>query len=384
MRRMVSSSSVLSLAVAAGALALAACSDTATAPSSVRPAGAPSLTVGPTANVGAVHVTFASSAATQFCSASTLIHTYTVPGSAGPIAGCGTAFDLTTPLNTYNPGWSAPIASSVWIGPTANSSDYRPTPGSYFFQTTFTVDAGVTSPVLNDTLLSDNAVAVYLNGHQLGAQVISDCPQPKVACNWQTNFKFIVSDNTASDFNIGGTNTITVLLVDTPNDGTAANGYTCGSQFQPNGEAGFSGVFNVPTSPNHVVAGWTQNAATSCENPTGLDFHGTVSWVVPVSTIWCSPGFWKNNGLDLWVPLQGLLYNASGPYPNDPQTFVGFDFGKKVGSQNPTLLEVISNPSIYGGPATNNVASFISFHLFGTPESANPTENCPDVLPLPN
>jgi len=123
----------------------------------------------------------------------------------------------------------------------------------------------------------------------------------------------------------------------------------------------------------------TANQA-GCENPMGLDFFGTVTWT-PASTIWCSPGFWKNH-LDAWsTTLQNQLYNAHGPYPNDPQTFVGYDFGKKVGSSNPTMVQVISNPSIYGGPATNNVASYISFVLFGTPMSANPAENCPDQLP---
>ena len=108
-----------------------------------------------------------------------------------------------------------------------------------------------------------------------------------------------------------------------------------------------------------------------------------MSFTPPPAGIWCSPGFWKNQGLNLWVPLQGLAYNTHGPYPNDPQTFAGATFQKNhPGSQNPTLLDVISNPNVYGGPATNNVASYIANQLFGTPESANPTENCPNPLPL--
>jgi hypothetical protein len=109
----------------------------------------------------------------------------------------------------------------------------------------------------------------------------------------------------------------------------------------------------------------------------------TVTTKAPVvSSIWCSPGFWKNH-LDAWsTTLQNDLYNAHGPYPVDPQTFVGYDFGKKVGLSNPTMLQVISDPSIYGGPATNNVASFISNQLFGTPMTANPVENCPNPLPV--
>src|SRR5215467_1179069 len=107
MHRVTSRSTPLTIAAALGALALWACSDNTTSPT-LRSANAPSLIVGPTANVGPVQRTFASSAATQFCSGSTLIHTYTVPASVAPIAGCGTAFDLMTNLGVYNPGWSAP------------------------------------------------------------------------------------------------------------------------------------------------------------------------------------------------------------------------------------------------------------------------------------
>jgi hypothetical protein len=371
------------LAVAAGALALAACSDSATSPTNRPFPSAPAFTIGPTANVGAVQVTLASNGTTQHCSGADAVHSFTVPATLAPIAGCGTANDLESNLvNTYNPGWVAPLTGSDWIGPNATSNEYRTTPGSFVFQTQFNVPAGVTSPVLNDTLFSDNAVAVYLNGSKVEQQVIQDCPSPGNACNWQAGHAFIISDNT--HFLIGAQNTLTVLLVGTPNGGNAGNSYACLISPQAFGEKGFAGPFNVATSPDHVVANWsaTMTANAGCENPTGLDFHGTVSWVVPVSTIWCSPGFWKNKGIDLWTAFQGLKYNASGPYPNAPQTFVGVDFGKKAGSNDPTLLQVIQNPSIYGGDATNNVASFISLHLFGTPESANPTENCPDVLPL--
>lgn len=375
----------LSLAAAAGTLVLAACSDTTTSPiHRLSPTGA-AFTIGPTANVGPVQVTFASSATTQYCATGGFpaIHTYTVPASLGPIAGCGTAFDLTTNLTTsYNPGWSTPITGSSWIGPNATSNEYRTAPGSYVFQTTFNIPAGVTNPVLNDTLMSDNAVAVYLNGHKIEAQVIADCDHVN-PCNWNT--RYVISDANAADFNIGGTNTITVLLVDTPNGGTAGNSYACTTQFQPNGELGFGTPFNVPTSPNHVLAGWTttMTATTGCENPTGLDFHGNVSWVVPPppSTTWCSPGFWKNHASS--PPWPAALLNPANPaahynfysglYARAPQSIAG----------NPTLLEVVSNPSTYKGPATNNVADVLSNAIFGTP-IGNGVESCPDPSDFPS
>ena len=360
---------IATFASLAALLAVSACSDT-TAPTSMRSAeGSPAFTIGPTANVGPVQVTFASNATTQFCSSATLVHDYSIPASYAPVAGCGTAFDLQTALTTsYNPGWSAPLTGSSWIGPNATSNEYRTNPGRYVFQTTFAIPAGVTNPVLNDTLKSDNAVSVYLNGFKVEQQVIADCPVGG-PCNWNTTF--VISDNNLAHFIIGGTNTITVLLVDTPNGGTAANSYACTQPFQPFGELGFGTPFNVPTSPTHVLAGWTQTmtATTGCENPTGLDFHGTVSWVVPPpSTTWCSPGFWKNHGRDLWTQYYTKKYSTLvGAAPLSKKAPAGYD---------PTLLEVIDNPNIYGGEATNSVADFLSNKAFGTPIGSG-VESCP-------
>ena len=392
MRRSPSVVSVLSLALAAGALTLAACSDSTTSPRSPSLSPSRSVVAGPGAN----QLTIASDASTQLCPTGQVNGDYTVPASYSPIlSGCVAAPSLMPALAVYNPGWDAPITGSSWIGPTANSSDYRTTPGRFVFQETFTLPAGVTNPTLSLTSMADNVVAVYLNGHLVGTQTVQDCNA--APCNWSVAGQLTVTDNTASDFVIGGTNILTVLLIDTPIGfpltsgplGGPAPNFGCARPVQPNGEAGFGTAFNVPTSPAHVVANRQTSISnlgaanqSGCENPTGVDYKGTVSWTVPLG-IWCSPGFWKNHP-ELWTSLEGLLYNTHGPYPNDPQTFVGYDFGKKVGSSNPTLLEVISNPSIYGGPATNNVASYISHVLFGTPLSANPTENCPDVLPFPS
>lgn len=362
--------SVYSLTAVGLALAAAACSDT-TAPSSLRSAGdSPAFTVGPTANVGPVQVTLASGGTTQFCSAGTVIHGYTIPASYAPLAGCGTAFDLAGALAVYNPGWASPLTGSSWIGPNATSNEYKTAPGTYVFQTTFTIPAGATSPVLNDTLMSDNAVAVYLNGFKVEQQVIADCSG---TCNWTTGGRFIISDNNLAHFNIGGTNTITVLLVDTPNGGNAGNNYACVLDPQVNGSHGFSNDGAVPTSPLHVVANWTRTmtATTGCENPTGLDFHGTVSWVPKAVTTWCSPGFWKNAGRDLWTAYHDVLYSSlvgAAPLSKKAPT--------TGGGSNPTLLQVIDNPSIYGGEATNSVADYLSFKAFGTPIGSG-VESCP-------
>jgi len=93
--------------------------------------------------------------------------------------------------------------------------------------------------------------------------------------------------------------------------------------------------------------------------------------VTPVTT-WCSPGFWKNNGLNLWTAYHDVKYNTLvGAAPLGKKTPVG---------ANPTLLEVISDPSTYGGPATNSVADFISNKAFGTPIGSG-VESCPNPDP---
>jgi len=356
------------------ALILSACSET-TAPTSLRSGGGgPLFTIGPTANVGPVQVTLASSAATQFCSAGTVTHGYTIPASYAPLAGCGTAVDLQSALGVYNPGWSTNLTGSSWIGPvlaSGTSNEYKANPGTYVFQTTFSIPAGVTNPVLNDTLKSDNAVAVYLNGHKVEQQVISDCVSNP--CNWVG--AFVISDANAADFVIGGTNTVTVLLVDTPNGGTPGNNYACIFPPQTTGSHGFTGDNAVPTSPAHVVANWTatMTATSGCENPTGLDFHGTVSWVVPVILQWCSPGFWKNH-LDAWSTAnQNKLYS----------TLVGAAPLKAGSPSNPTLLQVVSNPQIFGGPATVSVANYLSGIAFGSSVGTSADDsNCNDGVLL--
>jgi hypothetical protein len=80
-------------------------------------------------------------------------------------------------LAIYNPGWSTPLITaapnsqqSSWIGHAGTDNQYLAATGTYKFNTTFHVDAGVTSPVLNVKTLSDNLVAVYLNDVLLGQQ----------------------------------------------------------------------------------------------------------------------------------------------------------------------------------------------------------------------
>jgi hypothetical protein len=308
--------SAVFLAVAAGALAFAACSDSTTTPTTrgLVPL-APRFSVTP----GTKSLTIVSDAGTQYCPNQATLGVFTTfPASYAPVgSGCVAARDLEADgsLDSYNPGWEQ-LTGSHWIGFTVNggpSSDYRPTPGIYVYQETFTLPSNITAPSLSLNVRADNVVAVYLNGHKLGQQQMVDCNDGDFGpCNWTTGGTLTVSDNTAADFNIttnSGLNTLTFLVNDVPTGfpdlnpppppgrGGPSPQYGCPFRPpQPTGSHGFSGdqavqttaghVGPAPTGPGHEmsptptpdVANPTQDG---CENPTGLDFAGTVSWTIP-------------------------------------------------------------------------------------------------------
>ncbi len=381
----------LSLAVAVGALALAACSDSPVSPTRSLASSDASLSVTPGTN----NLTIVSDGSTQYCGSAQLnggnnaVGDWSIPVTFAPVAGCTTAVDLqlpagTSPLDAYNPGWSAPFAGSHWIGITVKggpSSDYRPNPGRYVFQETFSVPANVTNATLDLHVRSDNVAAVYLNTTQIGAQPNTDCNAG--TCNWASDLHLTPS------LTAGTAYTLTFVVSDLPTGfpiltgptGGPAPQYACGTrQFQAFGSHLFTNDLLVPTSPSHVIAGGgagtiMTNIGTAgqagCENPMGLDFAGVASWT-PATTTWCSPGYWKNH-LDAWsVANQNKLYSSLNP--------AGAPLSKKAPTSgpgsDPTLLEVISNPSIYGGPATNSVADYLSFIAFGTPIGTG-IESCP-------
>ena len=338
-------------ALGAAAVALGACSDVVSPPTrSVTPR--PSFSVTPGTN----SVILASDGSTQHCTAQDVVGNWTIPATFGPFAGCGTALDLMPALAVYNPGWSSPVTGSDWIGFTSNggpSSDYRPETGRYVFQETFNLPAGVTAPSLTLHSLSDNLVAVYLNGAQVAAQTVTDCNSGP-PCNWNTANTFTAS--TASGFVIGGSNTVTIILVATPigfgsltpGIGGPAPTYGCYRVPQTFGQAGFGTPFNVPTSPAHVFAGRTMTIAangTGCENPAGVSFQGTVSWTPPGPNHGCTLGFWKNH---TGFGPQDNAWPA--PYVPGVTTLGGAGF-TNTGNQTATMLDALS---FSGGPTVQD------------------------------
>jgi hypothetical protein len=258
---------------------------------------------------------------------------------------------VTTAVSPLNISWGAPMGSSIWIQTEADAGGSTILPGTYRFSTSFTIPPLATHLLLNLSTLSDNAVEVYLNGNDIGGQAIADCTDASsLTCNW----KVALNVTDAASLHTGS-NTLTIDLVNT------RVGYNGKGPGDPSATADCA----VPSG--FRAPDWT---AQNCKNPSGLDFVGTVYYAPappPPSTTWCSPGFWKTHP-DLWTAYHDVLYSSlSGAAP----------FGKKAPAGDASILTVVSNPSVYGGPATNSVADFLSNKAFGTPIGSG-VESCPD------
>ena len=290
------------LAVAASALALAACSDSPVGPIRSLASSEASFS----AMTSGTTMTIVSDASSQFCSATLGVFTTFPTSQAGITSGCTPARDLeadaATPalssLGTYNPGWQQ-LTGAHWIGFTANGG--RPTPGIYAFQQTFTLPAGVSNPNLSLDVRADNVAAVYLNGTKLGQQAMHDCNDGDFGpCFWTSGGTLHVNAN--SGFVASpGVNYLTFLVANVPTGfpvaapkGGTAPQYACESRvFQEKGSHLFSGDDAVFTSPLHIgphptgpgnpmtptpVVDQPNPGQDGCENPAGLAFTGTITW----------------------------------------------------------------------------------------------------------
>jgi len=262
-----------SLLAAVGILAFAAaCSDPTTGPSAV--ALDPRLIAGHSDDVGAIQVTLASGATTDFCG-NTAANTWSIV----PLS-CVGAVDAA--ISNVNPGWVATIpgSSAVWVSKETYGDRYLLPSASYTYLATFTVDAGTTDPVLNVQVASDNGVTVYLNNCLIGQTAVNQDIFNDVQTYSETN---------PSCFNIGGVNYIYFVAENTrvpdPNTGLP----TLVGQPCPDRPSGT----NVPGGTAYDQdPGYD---AILCNNPTGLLYAATVSWVVPAPFEGCSPGYWKNH-----------------------------------------------------------------------------------------
>ena len=252
-------------ALGAAAVALGACSDSVVTPTTRAPGAAAR-----SAMVNTSSITLASDAAspnpTQFCGGT--FGVFTVFAASNPVlpGACGNARDLQADgsLGVYNPGWDNPngltVTTGHWVGFTAAagpSSDYRPTPGLYYFTQSFTLPTGVTAPSLTLDVLADNVAAVYLNGTKLGQQTMTDCNVG--SCNWQVANKLTVTAASGLFNAPNVANTLVFVVNDVPTGfpslvspvGGPDPQYGCTYRSPSNGIAGFSAT---PLPPARTIS----------------------------------------------------------------------------------------------------------------------------------
>jgi hypothetical protein len=256
--------------------------------------------------------------------------------TTGPTGINGPYGSTTTAVVANQQGaWHAPIGGSVWITypgtnlnptfPPAKPYDVNaPNFTWYHYSVTFTVDAGYTGQITSGSSYVDNLIGNVLVDNT-GTSLLSQ-PQSDL-------------------YNAGNYNGATPLAWS-----ASATGITAG----------------VHTVDIYVE----NNDSVQPTDPTALDFCFTVTQtLIPTSTTWCSPGFWKNHE-DLWTAYLNTKYSVlQGLFDAAP-------LSKKAPAGDPTIQQVVENPDIYGGPATNSVADYLSHIFFGTPYGAG-VESCP-------
>jgi hypothetical protein len=274
----------------------------------------------------------------------TVCSTGATPGTAHTNSNVSVALSTTTgptgingPYGSTVPAWIAnkqgawgtPISGSVWItypgiyaGTNTAYDVNAPNFSWYHYSVTFTVDAGYTGQITSGSSLVDNLVGAVLVDNT-GAPIAS---QPQSALYNAGNYS--------------GSNTLVW---------------------------GTSGT--LAAGPHTVDIYVENNDSVQPTDPTGLTFCFTVTQTLLPTTTWCSPGFWKNHE-DLWTAYLNTKYSVlQGLFDAAP-------LSKKAPAGDPTIQQVVENPDIYGGPATNSVADYLSHIFFGTPYGAG-VESCP-------
>ena len=121
----------------------------------------------------------------------------------------GQASASTAVLVARKPYWGQPVGTSKWIGPDTNAGVTTGPNTTSTYRTTFTLPAGFIAPVLQVSVMADNAATVLVNDVQFGQQ-----PQQDLAANYRVPSTFTTSAAQAASFS-AGTNTLTVKVFDT-------------------------------------------------------------------------------------------------------------------------------------------------------------------------
>ncbi|HSX18136.1 MAG TPA: Ig-like domain-containing protein [Candidatus Saccharimonadales bacterium] len=131
-----------------------------------------------------------------------------------------------------------------------------------------------------------------------------------------------------------------------------------------------------------LVAGSYAYKASVAGNTNYLGDESDCEPLTVTNPFWCSPGFWATAlSKNRTGVLNYLLVNAGGldlttAHYNDIPSNLKAPLSKKATITNPTLAQVLASPNIYGGPAFNSVADYISLRL-GWGGTQNTGENCP-------
>jgi hypothetical protein len=127
-------------------------------------------------------------------------------------------------------------------------------------------------------------------------------------------------------------------------DGTFTNEITlpAGTLFCVKAGDGNSGIWESDGST-------VNTADLGLTNPqgTGLDISYFMIYTFENEAQWCSPGYWRQpQHLDSWTVDPNTKYNDVISSPSVPG--------------DPTLLEVLQSPKVYGGEAFNGVGDYLS------------------------
>ncbi len=150
--------------------------------------------------------------------------------------------------------WMLDTSASKWISPIADESTNADAPGSYTYQTTFTVSGDPATVQISGNVAADNTVAaIILNGRT-------------VATNVSSGFQAFSSFTISSGF-VTGTNTLQFVVNNSGTD-TNPSGFRC----ELYGSAAATGSASIPAAPTNLTA-------------TAGNAQITLNWTAPATAL---------------------------------------------------------------------------------------------------
>ena len=274
-----------------------------------------------------------------------------------PSGSGGTPFVTLEKFPVGGGAWIDDTATSKWISPTADESLYTDSPGTYTYQTTFTVTGDPTAVQLKCLIAGDDQVsAIVLNGKT-------------VASNLGTSFQAWGSFTITGSF-VTGTNTLQFIVI---NGGTSGNptGFRCELTGTSGGAApapgSITGLFNTGLdgngSPAPDASGEAHYTLASTPSGTGGTPFVTMqkfpiingAWMLDTNTSkWISPSADESLYTD---PAGPYTYQTTFTVTGDPTT-VSIT-GRLAGDDSVTAI-ILNGQTV----ATNVAGGFQSWYAF--------------------